>query len=364
MSWKKKEKPLTPEEAIDLARKELAPFWFGVEPMFAAVKDPAGGKATAHPLEKQFFVSPRLIFFFDPLTHSGTLALMYAREWRARFKVLGLEFLFVIRPHFGFVRQRPFIQAYLQSQSLEVPAVVDHDGALSEAFGADATRLPKVLLLSGGQVEMSAEGKMCFQGFEERLHEFLRKKDPGLALAPTFDPADKGIRVSHDSGTIDFGATSKTRFASPGFQSGEQGHRIGVFAPLGEAPPRLRPGEFALHGTWIQDGERIATNDSAAAISIRLPASGLSIITESQGTSFADEALIQVLVADRPAWDGIIGEVVILSEEGRSVIKSARAAIMEVLHSVRESDRLITLKFPTAKRVPVALYSLRFSTSG
>ena len=39
MAWKRKEKKLTPDEAIALAKKELAPFWIGSEPLFAAIKN-------------------------------------------------------------------------------------------------------------------------------------------------------------------------------------------------------------------------------------------------------------------------------------------------------------------------------------
>ena len=37
MVWKKKEKLLSPEEAIAQAKRELAPFWFNSEPLLAAV---------------------------------------------------------------------------------------------------------------------------------------------------------------------------------------------------------------------------------------------------------------------------------------------------------------------------------------
>ncbi len=363
MAWKKKEKPLTPEEAVEHARKELAPYWFGVEPMFAAVQDPATGRVTAHPLEKTFFASPKLIFFFDPLTHSGAQAMIYAREWRSRFRSLGLEFLLAIRPSFSFVRERSFIHKYLQSEQMEVPAVIDHDGKLFQAFGVDENSLPKVILLNAGKVELTGDGKSCCKGFEEKLHQFLRRSDPGLSLAPVFDPAAAGIHYSVDSGTIDLGARSGTKFPAPGFQVTEKGFRVGAFPAQGEVLPRLKPGEFSLHGTWVQDAERIATSDSNASMVIRLPAGGLSVIAEAPATSLAEEAVVEVIAADRPAWDGIAGKDMILSEEGRSLLKPSKPAVLETLRNLRESDRLIVLRFPTAKRAAVALYSLRFATS-
>jgi transposase len=64
MVWKKKEKPLSPEEAIAQAKRELAPFWFNSEPLLAAIKTEAG--ASALPLTSDFVDRPWL-FTFSPM---------------------------------------------------------------------------------------------------------------------------------------------------------------------------------------------------------------------------------------------------------------------------------------------------------
>jgi hypothetical protein len=89
----------------------------------------------------------------------------------------------------------------------------------------------------------------------------------------------------------------------------------------------------------------------------------LGLIAESHGGSLVDEALIEVAVAERPAWDSIAGKGMTLSDEGRSLLKPQKPAVIEVLRNVREADRMITLRFPTAQRAAVGIYSIRFAST-
>ncbi len=62
--WKKKEKALTPEEAIAAAKRELAPFWYNSEPLLAAVRTEAG--ASVLPLNSNFVQKSWAYVFVDP----------------------------------------------------------------------------------------------------------------------------------------------------------------------------------------------------------------------------------------------------------------------------------------------------------
>ena len=97
MAWKPKEKPLTHEEAIAVARAELAPFWMGSEPLIAAIRA-REGKASVHPLDKDFERRSWALIFVDLMNYKGEGVLRYAREWARRYAAHNLGVLLVVRP--------------------------------------------------------------------------------------------------------------------------------------------------------------------------------------------------------------------------------------------------------------------------
>src|ERR1041385_2643346 len=96
MVWKPKEKELTVHEAVALAKRELAPLWFGSEPLVAAIRG-SDGKGSIFPLFERFSDVPRVLFFVDPTKPGAEFLLRYAREWQRRYSPHGCEFLAVLR---------------------------------------------------------------------------------------------------------------------------------------------------------------------------------------------------------------------------------------------------------------------------
>lgn len=94
-AWKPKEKPLTEQEAVALARKELAKYWFGFEPLLAGIR--SGEAFSAYPLDPEFSKRAWLFVFADPTTYAGEAALDYAREWQARYAQHGLGLIVIFR---------------------------------------------------------------------------------------------------------------------------------------------------------------------------------------------------------------------------------------------------------------------------
>src|SRR6185437_7718455 len=114
MGWKKKEKPLTPEEAIVQAKKELAPFWFGSEPLLAAIRTESG--ASVFPLNPNFVKTPWLFSFVDPTEYAGERAIVVTREWHHRYSPHQMGFILVFRAPEAFVRSAPDLLRKFQIQ--------------------------------------------------------------------------------------------------------------------------------------------------------------------------------------------------------------------------------------------------------
>jgi hypothetical protein len=353
MGWKPKEKPLTAEQAIEMVKAELAPWWFGSAPLVAAVRQPRGGAVTLHPLDEAFKNRARLIFVLDPTGFAGEEMLFYIKEWHRRYKAHELEFLLVLKPCYKYLRQPTSIERFIRREQIPFPITLDHDGLLAAAFAAEA-EYPKLLLIASGQFVFQSEGPQWFVDAELKLQKFLRSRDPGLSLLEPFAPAE-GQQPLKDVGKFDLGRGRGVSFPAAGFKlSGAFG--IGGFR--GTRPQQLKPGQLFISGTWMQDEERIATSDSSSVIGFRSSGSHVSVLAECVAKP-GEEARIEILIDGGPVWDEIRGEHLVLSEEGTSIVEVEKPGLYHLLAKLPAGNREITLRFPQASRKNIALYAIR-----
>lgn len=355
MAWKQKEKQLTPEEALAVAKQELTRYWFGSEPLLAGVRG-ENGVATAHVLTNTFHEKTWLFFFLDPTRFSGDGCITYAREWHRRYQLHGLSAIIIIKPPYEFYRASDSILPLMRRQQISFPFVIDADGAISEAFRAQA--LPKIAIFSKRQFIMEVAGNHWMNDFELELQKYLRKSDPG---APFLLPFEKPKNFTDDVSSIEFGRLPKQgvalEFPEPGFGEPVKGIAQAHFNP-GERPSGLGPGEFYISGKWSQDGEKIYTHDADASIGFLAPTKQVSIIAQSLA-KITEPAKIQVEVNGISAPEAVAAEHLTLDEDGRSLVKLEGGNFYHVLHNLLPRKRDITFKFPTADRLPVALYGIR-----
>jgi hypothetical protein len=350
MVWKPKEKELTPEEAVALAKKELRPFWHGSAPLLAGVAH--GGRVTAHPLDPEFLKRPWLIVFIDPTDFSGESVFLHIREFVKRYQQHDLGFLIVLSPTFQFLRDANSVEHLLRKHQITVPVAVDADLMLSRAFGAAS--LPRVILLSEGRFAIERSGSEWVKDLELDIQKFLRVKDPGLPLLPVFRSAEK---LNSDAGRADFGRGRGVDFGSPGF-----GPPAGAFATAkfaGARPPILPSGRYHLSGTWIQDADRIATSDPAAVLTFHCPSEGLALVAQTLART-REPAKIVVEAGGVPVMDVFGGMDLGFDDEGQSVVRVDDPRIYEALIHLPAKSREITLRFPTADRVATAIFGVRF----
>lgn len=351
MAWKRKEKKLTPDEAVALAKKELKPFWFGSDPLFAAVKN--GDVVSVHPLSAQFSKKPWIMIFVDPTEFVGYIAIELGRIWNKRYSAHGLGFLGILAPRYSFLKDPALVRLMIEREKLTYPFVLDSEQYIASAFGT--AKYGKIFLFEKGKTIFSHSFNEWETKTEDKIQDFLRDRDQGLPLLPIFQ-GDKKYQIARNP--VEFGAGRGAPFPPPGFKTGKGGFFIGEFS--GSRPVKLKEREMFMQGNWIQDGERIATSDPSAVIALHPHAKHFSIVAQSLSRT-NDIAKMVVEINGKPAFDTFAGENLTLSDDGEAVVKIKAGDLYHVLRDLPETEREVTLTFPRADRSPIAIYGLRFS---
>ena len=226
-----------------------------------------------------------MIFFIDPTDFEGENAIAYAKEWYRRYHLNNLGFILVLVPSYDFLRQPAAIHKLIEKQQISFPVVLDAQGELAHAM--NATHLPKIVLLDGGQVIQAYECKEAFSDIENRLQKFLRTKDRGLPLLPLYTPKVVGIQNvdRYEFGYMPRMGASTMAFPAPGFVAGEDGIRRAKFVNKssaegdGDGTENIsNPEKFVISGEWQQYPEGIVTSDPTSSIRLISPAQRVSLI--------------------------------------------------------------------------------------
>lgn len=328
-AWKPKEKPLTLEEATALARKELAPFWMGSEPLLAAVN--VDGKATAYPIDPFIGARNYLMIFLDPTRFGGETASLYVREWHRRYFPLELQIMQVFRLPYPRLRTLEGFRPFLPRQGCPGIAVFDHDHFLSAAFGAEGA-FPKAVLMSKGNKIWEQQGERWIDGLEQKVQDFLRKSDPGLPLPP---PMREVVGQVADSRSLE----AKDIFSL--------------------SPPCLK-------GSWKPDGDAIVATGSDAELSLSVKGEYLSMIAQSATKDLIIGAEVEVELDGKPVYEAIAGSDIYMSEDGRTLLKVGRGRFYHVLQKLplakSSHPHRLVLRFPVASETTIELLGIREGT--
>lgn len=316
MAWKPKEKPLTQEEAIALARKDLAPNWHGCPPLFAGVRGTQG--ATVHPLDAAFTEGNWILLFSDPTELNVNGVRDVAAEWHQRYQAHRLGVILVLRCPFPTLNLPENTVRWLERHPCHFVVVHDADGLLSEAF--QVSRQPKVLLLQKGRRILEQQGAGWLAGVETRIQSFLRETDPGLPLPPPTPPSPKALKPA---GSLEF------------------------------SNPAL-----AFHGVWARDGARIVTADRNARLEFEMKATLLGLVAQCASNE-PGHALITIELDGGAVYEEAAGADLTMTESGESAVKVRDGRLYHLLSLAPGAHRVI-LRFPAAHEMPVALFAVRF----
>ncbi len=356
--WKAKKKDLTEEEAIELAKKELAPFWLGSPPLMIGLKQ--GHRAIVVPLQSDFIQKSWVMLFVDWTHFECELALFYLKQWHWRYQVHGLKMLLIAQPTYPYLKNRVYLQKFEKNK--EFPMVIDLEGRIAAAF--DVKQMPHVVLFNEGRVDLSTQksgelGSRFFTQIEEVIQSFLRSKDVGLPLLPVFEPSSSFL-FSQDALKIELGALRQTEnlFLPQGFDVGEglkKNRSVDFKNPYSK---KMGVGQVFLQGKWSQNDDRIYTLDSEASLIFTCPSSRFSVVAQS--LKEFELGVISVEVNGVPVFESMMGEDLSADDSGRSLLRLGAPKLYHVLIQLDPKQMSeVTLRFPAAHAVGVALYGLR-----
>ncbi len=333
-AWRGREKTLTREEAIAMAKKEAASSWYGSPPLFAAY--PMGGKIQAFPLDPIFEKQNWLVVVKDLSHPSAMLDLQILQEFHHRYGDYGLGIILVLEPHYSYFRDREYLEWLSRKGKLSFPLVVDRDGKLAQAFGSSeqiATygvgSSTRAVLLAQKEHLAQESGVNWFIATEKAIQNLLRKKDPGLPLPPLFEASEAFFK---EIDRIDFGRLAK--------------------------PIDLNR-DFKLEGIWWSEGDRLVTTDARASVRFKSPASRLALFARSISKT-SNVAKVAIDLAGTRAPLTLAGPDLINDEDGGALVRVDEARLYQPLVGLPVPMREVTLRFPYADRAGVAIYGIAF----
>lgn len=319
MVWKPKEKELTLEETITLAKQELSPYWFGHSPMIAGTNN--GGVYSIFQLDKEFSEHTWIVFVVDITSFESSESLKFSRLLLTRYGRFGVKCLFIVNPTYDFLTDPHSVRLFYEAKDVDFPVVVDHQKFLAHALNVKTP--PGVSVFKKGRLTHQYFGDWT-KKIEQTIHDTLRAGDPGLALLPIHVPNEKPLMDKHRM---------------------ELGKGLG-FKPI------------SIHGKWQQDAQSIVSRDPDASIQFKINGRGLGLVARSVANSGLYGKVMIELNEEIPP-DQLGGEDLVHDEAGIPCLKVREGRLYHALSQMDPGDSLIRLSFPEAKTTPIALYGIR-----
>lgn len=318
-----KERPLTPEEAIAAAKRDLAPFWYNSEPLLAAVRTEAG--ASVLPLNSNFVQKAWTYVFVDPTEFAGERALQTAREWHRRYSSHGMGFLIVFRAPLPFAKGAA---DYLKQFQIQSPGMFDLDALFSTAFGISSW--PAVVVQYGATEVARGSGANWTNGVEEKIQVFQRQSDPGLASFLPFETSHPIVGSSRS----DFGSLKGKPIAS-------------------------MKDVITLAGDWKEAEDCIWTNDPKATATIKCGSQIFALIAQATKPGVPK---IHMEPLDGTMLQEWACEGTTIDENGVAVLRIQGFGLYYALKGLPTNRRSFRLSFPDADGIPIQIFGLRFGS--
>ncbi len=323
MIWNKKQKEVTPEEALAAAREELSPYWFGSDPMLIGL-DQGNGDYRAFPLYREFVKQLWLIIIVDSTSFWGSSILELTREWETRYRVLSLNILIIYAVRYQFQKNPTAAQKWIEEATTTCVRCFDVNSHLVDAFHGDS--LPKALLFKEGKKLLEFSGQNWIGEVDLHIQKALRMTDPGLPLFPVLKVVGG---ISYDVQSID----------------------------LTKREPKMRG--LSLVGKWTYDEDKIWTNDPEAKLSFESPGSEVSILARARDNSdFIPFLMIEL--NGLPPYDSVRGRSLRVSETSDLIVTLNESKLFHLLTGLAPTERQVMISFRNVKESPVEVYGLRF----
>jgi thiol-disulfide isomerase/thioredoxin len=200
--------------------------------------------------------------------------LPYVRAWAEEYRDRGLVVLGVHTPEFSFERDVGNVRSAVGSMGIGFPVVLDSDYAIWEAFAnhywpalyfVDATGTIRHHVFGEGDYDLS----------ERVIRRLLEEAGSDADDRPLVSVAPDGVEAPADWPDLRtretyLGSDRGSDFASP--EPTTHGRRRYT------APSALRPGQWALDGSWTVGSEAVVLDEPAGRIAFRFHARDLHLV--------------------------------------------------------------------------------------
>ena len=340
MGWKKKEKELTLEQALQLAKKDLAPFWLGSSPLFTAFEQ--DGAVKLFPLDEKLFRGRWIFFFLDATSFTFEETITIIENYRGQYESLGVQFLCIFQPPYQPLADPKTLELLLEETNLRRPWVIDHDGFIHKVY--EVGRLPAAIFSEDRKVLVRSDSLETLPQFENELQRLLRKDDPGLPLLEPFSTSNILVR---DKFRIEFG---KKKSDMPLVRQKEVDDN---FIPADDL--------VYLVGDWDKNEDEMMPSSPNAKIIFAIKnSSALSVFCSAAGTA-SDRSRVSVELNDAPVFDSASGKDLVTDETGKTVLKILEPKNHLVLSGLSKERHVVQLEFLNPEKVKTKVYGIQIS---
>jgi len=137
--------------------------------------------------------SPVVLFFFDAGDAACFKAYPYTVNWQAKYAADGVNLIGIHCPGYESAKAWANVVTAVARTELAFPIALDYEREIYADYGLEG--LPTLILLEpGGRIVARASDEADYRDFESKIHEVLRKIEPGVVLPFLYDHERTGTK--------------------------------------------------------------------------------------------------------------------------------------------------------------------------
>lgn len=282
--------------------------------------------------------------FFDYSCVNCIRTYPYLAEWRRRYEPLGVRFVGVHSPQYGFAMDPANVQADVKRHHLTHPIAVDSYLKIAEAYGNKFW--PRTLVVDPrGTIRADQIGEGGYAAVEQTIQDLVRVAKPQV-LFPELVQALSAVDLP---GAVCYPTTPETYLGTlRGKLGNDEPAPITNALVRYQAPESRAEGVVYAHGAWSMHDEFIRHADDSETLEeslwLKYRAVEVNVVMKPEGIYWHS---VFVEIDGRPVPREVAGQDILYSPEGQSYVKV-------------DAPRMYNL----TARQPYGTYELRLSVRG
>lgn len=322
---------LSPEQAMRLAKEQLAPDWHLSKPLAMPVPA-AGGAIALAALDPGFNEGYWVIFLLDPSEFGALDWLRFLGAIAKRYSNLNVRVLAIFESKSKALLDGASVRALIERFSGKFPIHCDRSGYWKKALGLDGESTGAAILHQGKPVAALKGHEIA--RIELIMPPLLRKEDPGL---PLWAPFTISHMIPNHAQGIEFGTRT-------GQASGFSGSGAAV----------------SWEGNWKIEEECLSPQDANCKLIVKTTQPILAIVARSL-IAIATFASVAVSLDGNFFDESIRDEDVDHDPDGNPRVNIKDAALYRIGRKV-PAGATVVFSFPHPKNQPVGVIALRFGS--